>query len=257
MTIRFYALTGLLMFVPLTAQAQKKETAPAKALASAEAVKILNRYVEVTGGVAAYSKIKTTQITGQMKIEAQGITGDFTILTKEPGKFLMTQKMASLGEFKAGFDGKTGWANDPLGGFRLLKGKELLDTQLQSDLSATLKWDKLYKKIELKGKEKVGNSLAYKLVMTPKSGNVVTQYYDVASGLLVRTDTISESPQGTFPTQMVFSDYLPVDGVKIPRTIQLKMGPIDASMKILSVKNNLPLSDSTFAPQKSSPGKTK
>ena len=249
MKIHLVALTTLTLFAPVSGFAQK--SAPTrKVQASAEAVKILDRYILVTGGTAAYAKIKSTQVEGQMKMEAVGMSGEFTMLTKEPNKFLMTQKMANVGESRAGYDGKVGWSKDPLSGFRFLKGKELLDMQLQSDLGATVKWDKLYKKIELKGKQTIAGSPAYKLVMTPKSGNNVTQYYDVASGLLVRMDTLSQTPQGTFNIEMYFSDYTPIDGVKTPYTVKMKMVTFDILMKIVSVKNNVSIPNSKFAPPK-------
>ena len=255
MKIRSLALLALVSavslspFAPLPAHAQKGATAQ-KAQASPEAVKILNRYIQVTGGAAAYAKVKTQQMTGKLELKAMGLSGAVTILTKEPNKFFMSQSIGGAGETKVAFDGKTGWSKDPLGTFRILKGKELVEARLQADTSATVKWEKLYRKIELKGKEAVNGSPAYKLVLTPKSGNTITQYYDVASGLLVRTDTVAVSPQGTFPTETYLTDYRVVDGVKIPFLTRIKLAAYEVTMTISSVKNNLAIPDSKFAPQK-------
>jgi hypothetical protein len=49
----------------------------------------------------------------------------------------------------------------------------------------------------------------------PKGG-AATLYFDMESGLLVRQIRYTDSPVGRIPTQVDYSDYRDVAGVKIP-----------------------------------------
>ena len=51
---------------------------------------------------------------------------------------------------------------------------------------------------------------------TGPGGTLVTLYFDVDSGLLLREVRFSKSPIGRIPTQIDFSDYREVGGIKMP-----------------------------------------
>ena len=51
---------------------------------------------------------------------------------------------------------------------------------------------------------------------TGAGGATVTLYFDAESGLLVRQVRYVESPVGRLPTQVDYSDYRDVSGVKMP-----------------------------------------
>jgi len=51
---------------------------------------------------------------------------------------------------------------------------------------------------------------------TGANGALATLYFDKASGLLVRQVRYADSPVGRLPTQIDYSDYRDVSGVKMP-----------------------------------------
>jgi hypothetical protein len=54
------------------------------------------------------------------------------------------------------------------------------------------------------------------VVQGTSGGKIATLYFDAESGLLVRQLRYASSPVGRMPTQIDYSDYREVSGVKIP-----------------------------------------
>lgn len=209
------------------------------------AEQVLEKSIQAMGGRAAMGKITSTSMKGTLQM--QGISGSFEIHQKAPNKYFMVQNLQGVGEFKQGYDGKIGWSQDPMSGIRNLEGAELEMTKREARHNAPLYWKQLYKKVELLGTRKVGNTNTHAVRMTPIKGKPVTQYFDAKTFLLVKVDMTVESPQGTVQTETFLSDYRAVNGVRFPFTIRQRVASIEVSMKITEVKNNVPIKDSLFA----------
>lgn len=209
------------------------------------AEQVLEKSIQAMGGRAAMNKITSTIMKGNMQM--QGMQGSFEIHQKAPNKHFFMQTLQGVGEFKQGFDGKTGWSQDPMSGVRNMEGAELEMTKREARHNAPLYWKQLYKKVELLGTRKVGNGTAYAIRMTPAKGKPVTQYFDTKTFLPVKVDMVIESPQGTVATETLLSDYRTVNGVKFPFTLKQRVAGIEVSMKITEIKNNVPIKDSIFA----------
>ncbi len=87
--------------------------APARAEATAEAAAVLRRYLEATGGVAAFAAESTSY--AHARVDAFGFTGSFSAWTARP---LRRYSVTELGPFKLreGVDGATAWRTDPTTG---------------------------------------------------------------------------------------------------------------------------------------------
>lgn len=208
------------------------------------AEQVLEKSIQAMGGRTAMGKITSTWMKGTLQI--QGIAGTFEIHQKTPNKYFMVQNLQGVGEFKQGYDGKIGWAQDPMSGVRKLEGAELEMTKREARHNAPLHWKELYKKVELLGTRKVGGATTHVVRMTPVKGKPVTQYFDAKTFLLVKVDMTVESPQGTVPTETFLSDYRTVNGVKFPFTLRQRVASMEVSMKVTEVKNNVPMKDSIF-----------
>ena len=244
------AFAAILSLPPLPARADS--TTPT-------AIQILDRYIAVTGGKAAYQKITSTVTTGTFSIAAQKINGTFETRTKVPDKVYAIQNIEGVGKVEQGFNGKTGWSRDPVFGTRILSGVELAQLKAQAQLNvAPLNAKSFYTKMELVGVKMVNDAKTYEVRLTPSIGNPITQYYDVKTNLLTRQDQIAESPQGSIPTESYFSDWRLVDGIKQPFTIkQVLGGAAELILTTSSVKNNIDIPDSVFTPPLAAPAKPK
>jgi zinc protease len=208
---------------------------------------IIDRSVQATGG-AAWEKLRAYTFKGTIALPAQGVKGEFELTVKVPGKMLMRQKFASLGETMEGFDGKTGWAKDSSKGMRSLTDAEIATMKQQVGLKLRPgRWKQFYPGAESLGIVKVAQADAYRVRLKPNTGDAETRYFDVKSGLEVRADMVAESPQGKIPVEVYTSDYHTVNGVKIPYKLRQVVGPTEIVMQITEVKFNPPVADTEFA----------
>lgn len=227
------------------AEAPKPDAKPAAALPSVD--EILDKYIKATGGKEANEKITSRMMKGTFEMPAMGMTGSIEAYTQAPNKFANITDIAGFGKVQQVFDGKTAWEANPMTGLRELAGVELAATKRESDFHGSLNYKKNFSKLEVKGKEKVGNSDAYVVIATPSEGKPEKHYFDVTSGLLVRADATRETAQGEMETETYYEDYKDVDGVKVPMTMKITNPQFSFVLKMTEVKTNVKIEDSKFA----------
>jgi outer membrane lipoprotein-sorting protein len=75
----------------------------------------------------------------------------------------------------------------------------------------------------------------------------VNFYFDRSTGMLVRLVRWNDTPLGPVPTQIEYSDYRDVAGVKMPFTWTASQTYMQATIKLSEVKPNVPIEASRFA----------
>lgn len=245
---RTMTIAILCMAVVVTAFAQQKPAdqaaKPAEAMPTVD--QILDKYVAALGGKAAIEKFTSTASKGTFEIAAFGASGTAEIWEKAPNKSALRLDIPGFGIVEEGFNGTVAWSKDPQSGLREKTGMELASTRLDAEFYKPIKLKTLYPKIAVKGKEKVGEKDAYVLEATPAEGSVETWYFDVASGLLVRTDAERESPQGKVSVQSFLEDYRDVEGVKLAFVLRNVTPAFTIVIKIDEVKRNVAVDDTKF-----------
>ena len=71
-------------------------------------------------------------------------------------------------------------------------------------------------------------------------------FFDANSGLLVRMVRYAETPVGRMPTQIDYSDYREIDGVKAPCQWTLSRPNGRFTIHLTDVKQNVPVDDAKF-----------
>ncbi len=218
------------------------------------AEQVLDGFLKNTGG-PAYNKITTSLSQGTVSTPS-GVAGRIEIKVKAPDKFMM-RILTAEGDTAIGYDGKEGWTREPNKGLRLLQGGELAQLRLQAlQSNAPQNWRSYYKTVELIGLSRAGALVCYKLRLVPKNGSMpITQYHDVQTLLLIRSDQVLESPEGKQPTETYASDYRLVDGVKTAFKMRQRIPGTEMLIQLTKVQNNLPLSDSEFDRPQEEPNK--
>jgi hypothetical protein len=120
---------------------------------------------------------------------------------------------------------------------------------MRSNPFSELLYDKMGIVRSVIGKEKVEENDVFKLELVTPEGKKWNDYYDVASGLKVKTYSVSETPRGKFENTVAYLNYKKFKGVEILLPSQTKrsggqMGEIVS--EIQSVKVNKGLKDSDF-----------
>lgn len=239
-------------------EAPKTDPASMPSPASAEAPKpeykgpaakeIMEKYIEATGGRAAYEKLKSREAVGSMEIPQQGLKGQTNLLQAAPNRMRMKVDLGGFGSQTTGTDGENAWSVDTIQGARMLTGDEKASMIRQATFNSELNWETLYKEVKAEAEEDVNGKPAYAVTMVTHDGQKSTNYYDKESGLLVKTMTVAKSPMGEIPMESWYAEYKEVDGIKVPHktTISSAMG-MQIVMTIDSLKHNAELPADAFA----------
>lgn len=246
----------LLTIITLAATTALSQTAPAKSAEPAKpaastklptAQEILARFVKAIGGRESNAKVKSWTSKGTVELAPIGVKGTFEEISSAPDRSLTRMNLEGLGEFLDGYDGKVAWSSNPIQGSREKTGLELAQIKLNNNLYRFIDMDKLYSKLEVKGIEKVGDKDAYVLVATPAGLPASTMYFDVNSGLLLRSDNIVITPEGQQPVKVFIEEMKQVEGVMVPYKIKTVLPAFQILMTSTEIKSGPPIDDSKFA----------
>jgi zinc protease len=208
---------------------------------------ILTRYVAALGGRAAISKHTTRISKGTLELVGVTVGGTAESYSKAPNKYLSIVNVPGFGEIRRCFDGQSGWISGPDTGVQPLTGQELSSTQRDSVFYQSLELKKAYPQMSVKGKEDVGTWSTYVIEASSSDGTVRHMFFDVSSGLLIRTDEESDSSHGRDTIQFFLEDYRDVDGVKQPFTVRQVHGKVSFIVRLTEVKWDDPIDDAKFA----------
>ncbi|MGE0561160.1 MAG: M16 family metallopeptidase [Flavobacteriales bacterium] len=191
------------------------------------------------------SKIK--DITVKMNASIQGQTIGVTRYQKAPNKFAMVMAMGTMVIQKQTFDGAVGKVSG-MQGNKDVEGADLEDLKASSEMFAELNYEKHGIKYTLLGVEPLDGKEAYKMEKISASGEKETVWYDVASGLQVKTMSVqtNEEMGGEFVVMGLYSDYKEVNGIKFAHKIKQSFGPQALDMEVTSVEVNTKLGDEVF-----------
>jgi hypothetical protein len=209
---------------------------------------IVDRFVEVTGGKAAYEKRKNEITTGTVEITAQGLKGNMTRYAAEPDKSYVAMDLDGVGKIEQGTVGGVAWEKNPMLGPRIRSGEERAQAMREAVFNGQLNWRQMYAKAETTGVETIDGEECYKVVFTPAEGKPETTYYQKKSGLAVKMVTVAANPMGEFPVEQIISDYKDFDGVKIPTKMLEKVAGQEMLLTIQTVKVNQDIAADRFDP---------
>jgi len=207
---------------------------------------ILDRYVEVTGGKAAYQKHTHQKMTGTLLVPDVGMTGNLTRYASAPDKEYSVLQLGPLGQAESGFNNGVAWEKNLITGPRVKRGDEKALAEREARFNAQVDWRKSFSKVETAGSETVNGEDCYKILATPAAGKPETQFYSKKSGLLMKTIATAVSPMGEIPVEVEVSDYKNFDGVLYATRSKSKMGPQHLDITITDINFDLPVSADVF-----------
>jgi outer membrane lipoprotein-sorting protein len=241
--MRWAAAAGIVLWAG-AAQAQTADEAVEKVLAA-------------MGGRAALAKLTSRVATGAISVSTQGVDigGTIELTYKAPNKArsLMKLDLSAVGGAElvvdSRCDGKTAFVIDSRTGEREITGNQLENMLNASFPSPFLNYKEAGAKVEVAGKEKLGEKDAIVLVYTPKTGSVSRLYFDPQTWQLIRSVAKVNVPEagGDIERTTDPSDYRDVDGVKIPFTLVMNNPGQSVTIRLLKVEHNKPLDDALFS----------
>ena len=206
---------------------------------------LLQRYIDRSGGAAAYAKARNMAMGGTVEMPAQNISGTVTIF-EEGEKSYTTMEFAGIGKIEEGYDGATAWQNSVLQGPRVLEGEEKISAKRAATLSMITSWRDVYSEARTVGADDVDGKPAWKVEMTAKEGKPETFYFDRDSGLLVRIAAVFATPLGDISTESTMSDFRSIDGILTPFTMTEKAVNQNVVMKFKNIAYNVTIPKDRF-----------
>jgi zinc protease len=211
-----------------------------------KAAAIIDKYVEVTGGKAAYQKTHSSIQTGSMEIGAMGLKGKVTTYHVEPNLTYTEVELEGMGKITDGSDGKVAWSNSAMQGPHVKEGNEKAQAMRSARFNAELNWRDSYKTAETKGVESVEGKDCYKVVLTPEEGSAVTRFYDKESGLLLKESATMQSPMGEVQVDSYASDYRKEGDILLAHKLKQSFAGQEFTVSIDSVKFNPEIAKDRF-----------
>jgi photosynthetic reaction center cytochrome c subunit len=212
---------------------------------------ILDKYIQALGGAGRLADLTSFVATGTaVGYGGLGGNGDFTVLAKAPDQrsTLITFKdHPERGDSIWAFDGRTGWIKTPrglLGEYELIGG-ELVGARLEAQMSFPGRIKQVLDSWRV-GSRSVGDRDFLVVQGSGPRGFLATLYFDPESGLLARMVRYGPSPVGRIPTQVDYSDYRDVGGLKFP--FEYKFTWLDGryTAKLNEIKTNVAIDPAKF-----------
>lgn len=174
---------------------------------------IVQKYIAALGGADAIARL--TSLHAQGMFDAASIHFPVEIFKKSP------DRIATIIHFPAGdgvtaFDGDSGWIVFPGRPLRAMSSAEANASRMQGDLHLALDLSHVFSTLEITGAVKIDAQDTIILSGSRPGLPPVTMYFDAHTGLLRRAVSYAPSALGLNPTQIDYSDYRDVNGVKIP-----------------------------------------
>lgn len=232
---RFSLLNAFLLGAPLVLPA---DLPPAES--------ILDRFVEVTGGKAAYEARKTEVVNGTVEFAAMGLKGTMVTYYQDPDKFYMAMDLTGVGKIESGLIDGVAWENSVLQGPRIKTGEEKDQAIREAAMNGTYRWRDFFAKAETTGEETVDGEPCYKVVMTPAQGSPVTMYFEKASGLMRKTSVVAASQLGEIAADSISTEYRRFDAILEPAKVTERLAGQEFTIAIDNVKVNQPIPADRF-----------
>ncbi len=234
--IKLSILSGLMLTASLTTV--KAQTAD----------EIIQKHIDAIGGTEKWNKITSMKKIGSMSIQGMDI-GYTSTVVNDKGMRTDISAMGMNGYVIV--TPKEGWMYMPMQGMDKVTPMPPEQLKVLADkmnTKAAMLADKSgITKSEYVGKDTITNIPCFKVKMTDKDGNVQTNFFDVSTYYLVRTEATVKTPDGEQEMAMSFSDFRKQpEGIVIPMTMTSPMGVGDITVK--SVEINKPVSDDIFKP---------
>jgi photosynthetic reaction center cytochrome c subunit len=177
------------------------------------AEEIVSKYVAALGGEAGIAKLKSLEEKGTF--EAGGRQFPVEIFVKSPDHIAVVTHWPN-GDSSTTFDGHAGWITFPGRPQRPMLPSDVDAARIDADLHFAIDTSKNFSALQVEKETKIGDQDTVKISGERQGLPPVEMYFDIHSRLLSKEVRYGKSPLGRNPTQIDYSDYRDVGGVKLP-----------------------------------------
>jgi hypothetical protein len=243
MHVRFVILLIFSALIASVSLAQDKDAATLDELVS--------KNIEAKGGADALRALHSLTLTGKMLVQQGQIQLTYVQTKTRPGEVRTEATLQGMTQVEA-YDGKNGWKISPFQGRKdpeRMSADDVKSLMEDAEIDGPLvDWKAKQSTVDYLGTEDVDGTLAHKLKVVRKNGDVDFVYLDPDHFLEIRilTQRIKHGAQVEVETDL--GDYEKINGVFIPFSIETgrKGDPDKQKIVIDKAEGNVPVDDSIF-----------
>ena len=212
---------------------------------------ILDKYVQALGGAQRLAGLTSFAAKGTIEgYDTYHVKVPLELYAKSPGQRTMIAHTQN-GDTTTVFDGRSGWiagVDRPVRLLPMLPGAELDGGKLDAELcfpagikQALNQWRVGFPVTTIEDRE------VSVIQGMGAGGTRFKLYFEVQTGLLARQVRYADTPVGMVPTQVDYSDYREVAGVKMPFHIVITWTDGQSTIQLTDVQPNVALDAAKFA----------
>lgn len=183
-------------------------------------MQVINNYVNAIGGTKLLKKVKT--ISEEYEVSIPGAPASLNGSSKKmaPNKSEFKISMSGMNIMRNAFDGTNGFV-EQMGQRTPYTEEQLNEAKAKKSLFSHLNYVESQLKVE--GIATIDNKEVYKVSIT-ENNEVSVEYFDVATGLLVKSESTKEAEGQSLYITNEFTDYKPYNGILMPSKIVMTTG---------------------------------
>ena len=212
---------------------------------------LVSKNIEAKGGADALRALPSLKLTGKMLVQQGQIQLGYVQTKKRPDEVRTDATIQGMTIVQA-YDGKEGWRISPLQGRRdpeKMSADDVKSLMEDAEIDGPLvDWKAKGSTVEYLGTEDVNGTLAHKLKVVRKNGDVSFVYLDPDHFLEIRILTQRTKHGAQEEVETDLGDYEKVGSVFVPTSIESgrKGDPDKQKIVIDKAEANVPVDESRF-----------
>src|SRR5213082_3818733 len=212
---------------------------------------LVAKNVAAKGGADALRALQSVRFTGKMLVNEGQIQLAYIETKKRPGEVRSEATLQGMTAIQA-YDREQGWKVSPFQGRKDPEKMSADDTKSLLEeaeiVGPLVDWKAKGSTVEYLGTEEVEGTLAHKLKVVRKNGDVSYVYLDPDHFLEIRIVTQRMRHGAYEEVETDFGDYEKAGGVFVPTSIEVgrKGSPDKQTVVIDKVESNVPVDDTIF-----------
>jgi hypothetical protein len=208
---------------------------------------VFDKYLQALGGADRVARFTSFSATGTYEGFDTGMKKvPVELYAKSPAQQTMVVHL-SIGQSTRAFDGRNGWMagpDTPLPLLTLTEGN-LDRARLEALVAFPTGLRQAFPRWRV-GRTAIGDK-EVRIVQGVGAAQALANFYFDDSGLLVRLVRWTRTPVGFVPTQIDYSNYRDVNGVKVPFTRTVSQTYMQMTVELANVQANASIDDAKFA----------
>jgi photosynthetic reaction center cytochrome c subunit len=211
---------------------------------------LLDKYIQAVGGAQKVATLTSYVAKGSYLGYADNEMHPVDIYAKAPG--LSAQIMHGIdGDSSWIYDGRSAWVAQPESDTPVtvvgLTAGDLDGANVEGSLAFPARIKQLLTKMRTGFPTEVDDKDVMVMEGVSAGGNNVKLYFDPKSGLLTRMVRFTNLPVGFIPTEIDYSDYRDVNGIKMPFHVVKTWVDGRSDVVLSSIQANVPIDAAKFA----------